>query len=508
MGQVDWENTKDVGTRSEVLIRLFVEQMKGYGIFMLDPKGRVVSWNAGAERLSGYSNTEVVGRDFSLFFLDEDVRRGKPHDDLRAALRDGRFEDEGWRLRKNGARYRAHVVVTPVFDPEGCHLGFGNIARDVTARSTSAERAHQRSEEPLRLALEATGLGTWDCDLLAGQVHYSEETRRIFGIGQDEPTTNERCVAAVHPEDRTRTHEAVRRALDPSSPRSYEIDVRALWPDGTVRWVACRGRVIFSNAGSMCRPVRFIGTALDITTSKTAELEREQFVERLAVALRARDEFVAVVSHDLGDPISTIALGASILARQLPDSAVVFKKRLETIRGEAERAGRMIEDLLQEMAFERGTATLSLDPQDPRVLVSEVIATFEAGVHERGLLLTADVSEGVSTVRCDRDYVLRVFENLLGNAKKFTPEGGWIAVHAEPAGQMAVKFSVRDSGAGIPKEDLPRVFQKGFRGVQRSAGLGMGLAIAKEIVEAHGGRIGVDSEVGKGSAFWFTLPRA
>lgn len=383
---VEADSNDSFVTRGDVLFRMFVEQLTEYAIFMLDPEGRVVSWNAGAERLEGYSYAEILGTDFSVFYPEEDVRQGKPRDELCAALRDGRFENEGWRVRKDGARFRAHVVITPVFGPGGCLCGFGKVTHDVTERSTSAERALQRSEEQLRLALEAT--------------------------------------------------------------------------------------------------------------------------RRLAAAVRARDEFVAVLTHDLGDPISAIVLGASVTLRQLPDGSGAMKKRLETIRSEAERAGRMIDELLQEIALERGAAALSLDQHDPRVLLAEVLTTFEAGVHERGLLLTSEVGDGVRAVRCDRDYVLRVFENLLGNAKKFTPEGGWIALHVEPAGTAAVKFSVRDNGPGIAPDDLPRVFQKGFRGVRSMAGLGMGLAIAKSIVEAHGGRIGVDSEVGKGSAFWFTLPTA
>jgi len=374
-----------------------------------------------------------------------------------------------------------------------------------TAESTAVEQAPLRSEEKLRLALEATRLGIFDYDLVTGEIQCSDECRRIFGIGPEEVTTQERCLAAVHPEDRARMRETVNRALDPSSFSLYEIDLRSVWPDGTVRWVASRGKAVFSEGGSERKALRFVGTVLDITARMAREIERDELVTRLAAEVKARDDFVAVLSHDLGDPIGTIALGAGVLARQLPDDAAGMRKRLDTIRSEAERAGRMIEALLHEIALQRGTVTLSLDPQDPRALVSEVIATFEEGVHERRLQLTSEVRDGVCAVRCDRDYVLRVFENLLGNAKKFTPEGGWIAVRAEPA-PMAVKFSICDSGAGIPKEDLSRVFQRGFRGAQRSAGLGMGLAIAKGIVEAHGGRIGVESEVGKGSAFWFTLP--
>lgn len=506
--EVEGGKLEDFALRGEALSRLFVEQAaEDFSLVMLDPAGRIVFFSAGAERFEGYASAEMLGRDFSVLYPEEDVRRGAPENGLRIALREGRYEDDGWHLHKNGTRLRVSVVITPLSGPDGRLWGFATVVRGAPPRSTAAEQALSRSEEKLRLALEATRLGTFDCDLLTGEIQCSDECRRILGIGPEEATTRERCLAAVHSEDRPRAREAVDRALDPSASRPYEIDLRSVWRDGTVHWVASRGKVVFSGGGTERKPLRLIGTVLDITAPKARELERERLVERLAAEVKARDDFVAVLSHDLGDPIGTIALGASVLARQLSHEAAGVKKRLETIRSEAERAGRMIEALLQEIALERGTISLSLETQDARVLVAEVVATFEEGVQERGLTLTSDVHDGVRSVRCDRDYVLRVFENLLGNAKKFTPEGGWIAVRAEPA-STAVKFSVSDSGSGISREDLPRVFQRGFRGAQRPAGLGMGLAIAKGIVEAHGGRIGVDSEVGKGAAFWFTLPTA
>jgi signal transduction histidine kinase len=167
----------------------------------------------------------------------------------------------------------------------------------------------------------------------------------------------------------------------------------------------------------------------------------------------------------------------------------------------------MIEDLLAEIALEGGKVSFSMQAHDPRSLVSEVFESFQPGAQARQITLEQEVSEGLGPVLCDRDYVIRAFGNLVGNGEKFTPGGGTIVLRAEPV-ERAVKFSVTDTGVGISPEDRSRLFERGFRGVGGQPGLGLGLAIAKSIVEAHGGRVGVESEVGKGSTFWFTLPSA
>jgi signal transduction histidine kinase len=238
-----------------------------------------------------------------------------------------------------------------------------------------------------------------------------------------------------------------------------------------------------------------------------AREERERLIQQLARAVRARDEFVAVLSHDLRNPISGIAMAAHLLLRQLPQDAARFRKSAESIRTAAERAGQMIEDLLAEIALEGGKVSFSMQAHDPRSLVSEVFESFQPGAQARQITLEQEVSEGLGPVLCDRDYVIRAFGNLVGNGEKFTPGGGTIVLRAEPV-ERAVKFSVTDTGVGISPEDRSRLFERGFRGVGGQPGLGLGLAIAKSIVEAHGGRVGVESEVGKGSTFWFTLPSA
>jgi signal transduction histidine kinase len=237
--------------------------------------------------------------------------------------------------------------------------------------------------------------------------------------------------------------------------------------------------------------------------------ERERLLGELDRAVKARDEFVAVLSHDLRNPLSAITVGAELLARQLPPELEQLRKRARSIRTAAERAGRMIEELLDEIALAGGRTQFARVPLDPAGLVSEMFELYHPAAQDQQVTLEKVVAVGLPQVLGDRDYVLRAFGNLVANAQKFTPTGGTITLRAEPA-RGAVRFSVTDTGPGIEPESRARIFERGFRGKRGDAevGLGLGLAIAKAIVEALGGAVGFESEVGKGSTFWFTLPVA
>ena len=276
--------------RSEEPFRLLVDQVKDYAIFMLDPAGNVVSWNSGAERLKGYRFEEIRGKHFSTFYTAPDVAARKPEEELEVALRDGRVEAEGWRVRKDGSTFLANVVITALHNPDGTLRGFAKVTRDVTERFTSAERALERSEETLRLATEAAHLGTWDWRIPTDELIWSEQTRQIFAFDPGQKPSFKRTMEAVHPDDRDRVQRAIDSALDPRFRDEFELEYRIVWPDGSVRWVAIRGVVV------------------DVTDRMAIEHERQTLLADLQRALQARDDFVAVLTHDLRSPMAAISL--------------------------------------------------------------------------------------------------------------------------------------------------------------------------------------------------------
>jgi len=249
---------------------------------------------------------------------------------------------------------------------------------------------------------------------------------------------------------------------------------------------------------------------------KRLEREREHLLEReresraeAEAAVRARDEVMRIVSHDLGNSLSAISINAAVLLRTFSeDGDADARGRISDIRRVAQLAQRLRQDLLDVACIEAGRLSLELEQHDPGELVEEAVGDLAPVAAERGVALRTELRPRLPPVHADRERVLQVLANLVGNAVKFTGEGGWVAVGAEVRGEEVV-VRVSDNGAGISAEDLPHVFDRFWQARRtRRGSAGLGLAIAKGIVEGHGGRISAESRPGEGSTFSFTLPVA
>src|SRR5579883_2467560 len=361
-----------------------------------------------------------------------------------------------------------------------------------------SREAMRLSEERLDLAAQVAGLGAFDWDIVKGTLQWSDRFKAMLGLPSSTVPGADIFFAVIHPDDREAILAHGTRALDPSSGGEYLNEYRVRQPDGEVRWIQSRGKVFFAEG----KPVRLVGTALDITDRKRSEEDRERLIHELDQAVRARDDFVSVLTHDLRNPIGSIALGASLILRQTPETARGLRRSVLAIQKAADRAARMITQLLGEIALYGRKVTLTRKSQDVRGILADAFELFEPAARERSVALVVDVESEPGTVSCDRDYVIRAFGNLVSNAIKFTRAGGTITLRAKGT-RDNVTFSVADTGIGISRENCARLFQRGFRGQVKEAGLGLGLAIARSIVEAHGGTIGFESAPGKGSTFWF-----
>jgi PAS domain S-box-containing protein len=307
----------------------------------------------------------------------------------------------------------------------------------------------------------------------------------------------ESWLEAVHPDDRL----AIKNSLAERNRAFFDGEYRVVRPDGTVRWVHDRSSPILDDSG---HPYRVVGTAEDITELK----EAAEAARRLAASeasVRARDDVLAEVAHDLRNPLNTISLTAAVLEMTEMDA----EKRAvhaKTIKRAVGTAVRLIRDLLDVSRIEAGQ--LSIEPETLEVasLVSEARDAFLQPANEKSIAIEYTIDDEMPPVSGDRDRVLQVFGNLLANAIKFTPEGGRIRIRAQRCPEC-VEFSVEDSGPGIARQSLPNVFDRFWRASPSDRkGLGLGLAIVKGIVSAHHGRVWAESEIGKGSVFYFSLP--
>lgn len=398
-----------------------------------------------------------------------------------------------------GRRLYDYILV-PVVDEGGRVEAVAGTTRDVTDRKAS-ERALGESQERLLLAKAAGQLGIHDYDGVTGVVSWDERTREIWGVDPDEPITYEVWLEGIHPDDRVGAEEAVRRSLDPEDEVDYAAEYRVVHRgSGEARWIQVTGQPTFLNE----EPVRLVGTVQDITERKLTE-------EALKEANRRKDEFLATLSHELRNPLAAIRTGIAVLQS---DSNVPARARrmASVIDRQSAQLVRLIDDLLDVSRISRGMVKLERTPTDLGVLMTEVVADAAPASTEEGLELRIATPTHPVLADVDPVRVEQVFQNLLHNARKFTPGGGTVEVTVERAGDEAV-VRIVDSGIGLRRDDLTRVFDMFTQvaGPQNAQpqGLGIGLALARSIVNLHEGSITAGSEgPGKGSEFTVRLPLA
>lgn len=266
---------------SELEMRLTFDSIRDHAICMLDPEGRVISWNKGAERLKGYAKEEIVGRNFSLFYPPEEVANGKPEQDLIVAARDGRAEDEGWRRRKDGSRFMASVIINAVKDSAGQLHGFVKVTRDITERKQIEDKLVEANER-FAVAAEAAGLAFWDFDIETRSVHWDDQMFKLYGVDPREGNDHPLRFKYVHADDTERVEEEIRLAA--AGTRSFDSEYRIVRPNGDVRHTKAAASLRRDAAGP---GGRLMGVSFDITDRKVAENKLVEANERFGLAAEA-----------------------------------------------------------------------------------------------------------------------------------------------------------------------------------------------------------------------------
>jgi PAS domain S-box-containing protein len=652
---------------SEAKFQLLVQGVRDYAILMLDRDGHVTSWNEGAQRITGYAPEEILGQHFSIFYPAEARASRHPESELRLAAADGSYQEEGWRVRRDGSVIWMHVTITAVRDEHGTLLGFSKVTQDLTERRESQEALQRLSKQYMDLyhhnptmyfTTAKDGTIRSVNEYGARQLGYEPEElngRSILELidPQDHASFNEHVRAtraapgSVHvlefrklrrdgsriwvrensravedPDgalailsvcedvtDRIRTEEELRLVAEASrtlaSSLEWEQTLRTVaelavprladWcaidlvDEGELRRVAVvhadparadlirhyqqayppdpdaaigAGHVIRTGRSeivqvdeavlrriarddehlrmlrelglrsAMIVPLRADERVLGAVTLAAAESGRlyrdddirmaELVAARAALAVdkarlyraaqqatQARDEVLSIVSHDLRNPLNTIIMSAGYLLEFAGDGRNGSDTRqLAIIKRQAEQMNRMIHDLLDVARIEAGRLAVEERREDPASLLREACEAAQRMAESEALTVSREAEPDLPPVCADRQRVLQVMSNLIGNAIRFTPADGRITLEARRDGDC-VRFSVADTGTGIDAADLPHLFERFYQARKnRRGGAGLGLSISKGIVEAHGGRIGVESEPGRGTTVFFTLPVA
>lgn len=402
-------------------------------------------------------------------------------------------------VRCDGSLAFVRVIVTAVREPSGELMFFLGIAQDI-AESWEAEEKRQAAEERLRIGLAASGTGVYRFSIEHETLEWETGFSGLFGLAPGEPLSLEQGLAMIHPDDRA----SVRAAYEQSAKHGddFEECFRVVRPDGSIRWLADRARVTFDQEG---RPLYLTGASTDVTALvRSHEAERAARAEAMRTQ-RSRDDMAAVVAHDLRSPLHTIMMTAADLGEFAQVDAET-QEQIDLIRSSAKVMDRLIRDMLHMNQIENGRLVVQPVSIPATALVDEAVSLSTKKALTAGISLHSDVAEGLPRVLADRARIVQSLDNLLANALKFTGPGGKVSVRARAKAGF-VEFSVDDNGRGMSAEELSHVFEPYWQADRRSRqGVGLGLAIVRGIVEAHGGKVHCASELTKGSSFRFTIP--
>lgn len=510
--------------------RLLVESVEDYGIFMLDAAGRVTTWNRGAQKINGYTGAEILGKHCSAFYPAEDVAAGKPEAQLQLAAERGRFEDEGWRLRKDGSRFWAHVVTTPLFDDSGRLRGFAKVVQDVTDRRR-AEEELRGSEERLRLLIEAVGdYAIFMLDPEGRVTTWNTGAEKLKGYRADEIIGKH--FEVFFPEPARREGKPAQELELAQRTGRFEDEAFRVRKDGSSFWANIVITAIRSERGELLgyakvtrdltERIKAEETARNLFREQAARAALEENEARLREAAavaeaaarraeeasRVKDEFLATVSHELRTPLSAILGWASVLRDRVSEPST--RKGIEVIHRNALAQTKIVDDILDVSRIVTGKLRLELKEADFEVIVRDAMEVVAPSAAAKRHTLRFSAVHGPYTFVGDPVRMQQVVWNLLSNAVKFTEPGGAISVELERRGSALV-LTVSDTGRGIEPSFLPYVFNRFTQAdgsiTRKVGGLGLGLSIVRHIIDLHGGEVRATSDgPGCGASFTVSLP--
>ncbi|MDO9358629.1 MAG: PAS domain S-box protein [Polaromonas sp.] len=478
--------------------RLLVDAVQDYGIFMLDTKGVIVSWNTGAERIKQYTPEEVIGKHFSLFYPAEAVATDWPTEELRRAARDGRFEEEGWRLRKDGTRFWANVVITPLRDESGTLTGFGKVTRDLSERRLH-EDALRESEQRFRLLVDS--VRDYAIFMLSPEgiiESWNSGAQLIKGYSAPE-VIGRHFSMFYRPEELAANLPALELETALSMGRAEEEGWRVR-RDGSVFW-----------ANVVIAPVYDASRKLRGFAKVTRDMTERRRLHELESSSKRMSEFLAMLAHELRNPLAPIRNAVTILQLEPSPSPMVRSSR-DMIDRQLSHMTRLVDDLLDVGRLTTGKIRFRAEQVAYPQVVSRSVEAVRPLIDARRHQLTIDMPDNGLWVAGDGTRLAQVLQNLLTNAAKYTPEGGQIDLKIWQEGTQ-LHTTVRDNGAGLSEQALSQIFELFSQGdaqtAARESGLGIGLTLARSLVEMHGGTLSASSDgPGKGSTFSFFLPNA
>ncbi|MBI2188735.1 MAG: PAS domain S-box protein [Acidobacteria bacterium] len=523
-----WRRGIAAVAESEERLRVTLTSI-GDAVITTDERGRVTRLNAIAEALTGWTVDEAAGRPLhEVFVIINEESREHAHNPVYRVLHEGTvtgLANHTLLIARDGREIPIDDSAAPIRTDDGPMTGVVMVFRDIAdrrraerehaaflERERAARRAAETATEQLRVALEAGRMGTWEYTIRKGEVKWSAALEGIHGMAPGTfPGTFEAFRAEIHPDDRDHVLAAIQAAA--AGRHDHHVEYRIVWSDGSVRWVEGRGQLFLDDAGE---PMRMVGVCSDITERKAVDEERARLLIReeaaraeIERASRLKDEFLAVLSHELRTPLNAV-LGYAHLLSAGTLSAERTTHAVAAIQRSAQAQARMVDALLDLSRIMAGKLELDLERLDIADVLHAALDAVRPEADAKGITIEIETPQETIALVGDAGRLQEVFWNLLSNAIKFTPRGGSVVVSLQQRDDhVAVQFA--DTGQGIGPEFLPYVFDRFKQGDSRSGrpigGLGLGLALVREMVHAHGGIVMAESPgEDRGATFTVTLP--
>ncbi len=486
--------------------RILVEAITDYAVYLLEPNGNIASWNPGAQRFKGYQASEIIGKNFAVFYTPEERAVGLPQKALATAAKEGKFETEGWRVRKDGTRFWTHVVIDPIHSPSGGLLGFAKITRDLTERK-EAEDALRRSEQQFKLLVE--GVSDYAIYMLDAKGHvasWNNGAQRIKGYRPDE-VIGKHFSHFYSAEDRE--NGSPQHALNTAASEGrFEKEGWRFRKDGSQFWASVVIDAIKDDSGVL---IGFAKITRDISEKKKAEQALEEARDALfqAQKLEAIGQLTGGIAHDFNNLLMVIQSSMELLRKRVPDD-----ERLHSLIDNATEGVKRGTSLTQRMLSFARRQDLDHKPVNLQELVFEMTDLLQRSLGPL-IMVEARFPMGLSMVRADLNQLESALLNLAVNARDAMPAGGPLTISAReenlPNGNSLrltpgkyVCLSIEDKGEGMSEDMINRATEPFFTTKGVGKGTGLGLSMVQGFAEQSGGclRLRSQKDVGTTAELW------
>jgi PAS domain S-box-containing protein len=498
---------------SEERYRLMVDAVRDYAIFLMDPGGHIMTWNEGAKRTKGYSAAEIIGKHFSIFYTAEDLADGKPARELKIATTTGKYEEEGWRIKKDGSVFWANIVITALFNDQNKLIGFSKVTRNLTDRKENEENLRQSEERYRALVEQVLDYGIFMMDEKGRIVSWNEGAHRMNGYTAEE--IRGKYFSIFYPEEDILNGKPAYELKIARTEGVYEEEGWRIKKDGSRFWASVVITAIYNHQGIH---IGFSKVTRDLTERKEAERALRESYEKyrklanelqitntqLSYANHELEQFTSIVSHDLQEPVRTIKSFLQLIELKLyKGESADLNNYINKAISSANRMKELIKNLLQYAQLSREDVVKK--EVDVKELFNEALQNLKTTVDTSNARIHID--NNVDKIWGDPVQLVQLIQNLVSNAIKFSDCTTPTINIRSTIENGHVKFAVSDNGIGIQKEDLSKIFEifKRLNTKKDYPGTGIGLAICKKIVDRHQGKIWPESEPGKGTTFYFTI---